>query len=41
MNLDRPIFRNDGWSEVLGIRHSFVHDKQSAVHITLTDKLEG
>lgn len=34
------ILKNDGWSEVLGIRHGFVVGQGSSVQITLTDKQE-
>jgi hypothetical protein len=35
------ILPGDGWAHVLGLKHQFVHDKKSSVHITLTDKLEA
>jgi hypothetical protein len=37
----RKILKNDGWSEVLGLRHQFVcqDDGLAAVHVTLSDDL--
>jgi hypothetical protein len=35
------ILKNDGWSEVLGIKHGFVVGDEASVHILLTDKPEA
>jgi hypothetical protein len=35
------ILKNDGWSEVLGIKHGFVVGDEASVHIELTDKPEA